>query len=370
MRLAFLLLASAVAALAQQGPPPFVAGEDGSHSYRIPTVAATPKGALVVACEARRRTWVDKSPTDVVARRSADGGRSWEPAQVPLPGAGGAMMDPCLLADPAGGALHLIAAHWPKGDATESAEALWIATSLDEGASWSKPRRIPASALPKGARPMGVGPGAGFVCADGTLVMPVRLSVPSGDARRTRNFALVSRDGGATWKTGGACPAGGEFQIAEATDGRWVALRRNGARRMQTESRDGGITWGPERHRAELGGIEDGCQGSLHRAGQVLLHASPAGAPAKPDFDNRGRLTLWRSADDGATWKDSAVIHPLASGYSCMANLPDGRVALVWESADTTTFPRGRERPAGWMRIDLRLLPASVAKPGSTPVAR
>ncbi len=364
------MLAAAVAAFAQQGAPPFVAGEEGSHSYRIPSLVVTPGGALLVACEARRETWVDKSPTDIVTRRSMDDGRTWEPARTPLTGAGGAMMDPCLLADPSRGAVHLIAAHWPKGADSGQAAGFRIATSTDDGASWAKPREIPATSLPEGARPMGVGPGAGFVSSKGFLVMPVRLSLPAGEGRRTRNFALVSRDGGDTWRTGGACPAGGEFQIAEAPDGRWVALRRSGKRRMQAESRDEGATWGPERHRAELGGVEDGCQGSLHLADQVLLHAAPAGAPASPGFDNRGRLTLWRSADNGETWKESAVVHPHASGYSCMANLPDGRLAIVWESGDAPTFDRTREREPGWMRIDLRLLPAPAGKPDSTPVPR
>jgi hypothetical protein len=51
-----------------------------------------------------------------------------------------------------------------------------------------------------------------------------------------------------------------------------------------------------------------------------------------------------------------------------MANLPDGRVAIVWESGDTPAFVRTREREPGWMRIDIRVLPKGVSDP-SQPLA-
>lgn len=368
MRALLLVLAAAVGA--QQGSPPFLAGREGSHSYRIPSLVATPQGALVVACEARRKTWVDKSPTDIVTRRSADGGRTWEAIQTPLLGGKGAMMDPVLVADPRSGQLLLLAVHWPTGAEEKVPNKLWIVTSADDGKSWGKPRLIPADNLPKGTLPQGLGPGAGIALADGRLLVPIRLTHGTGDKARIRNHAFISADGGSSWKAGGAAPAGGEFQIAQATDGTLVALRRSAIRRLQSTSADLGATWSAERHRAELGGVEKGCQGCLFRAGNVLLHSSPAGAPERPGFDNRGRLTIYRSADNGATWSAGAILHPMGAGYSCMAQLKDGRIAIVWESADTPTFPMTREREAGWMRIDCRLMPASVTDPSKPLVVR
>lgn len=365
-----LLLALATALGAQQGTPPFVAGREGTHSYRIPSLVATPRDALLVACEARRETWVDKSPTDIVTRRSEDGGRTWEKIQIPLRGGKGAMMDPVLVADPRGGRVLLLAVHRPDGAEEKEPATAWVVSSTDDGRSWGKPARLPASALPKAAIPQGFGPGAGIASTDGRLIVPIRIASGTGDRRTVRNHALISQDGGSTWKAGGAAKSGGEFQIAQATDGRLIALRRGGSRRLQSESADLGATWGDERHRPELGGIEDGCQGGLTAAGSVLLHSAPAGSAERPGFDNRGRLTLCRSADNGATWSPGAVIHPLASGYSCMAMLKDGRVAIVWESGDTPTFPKTRERTPGWMRIDCRLMPAAVADPAKPLVVR
>ena len=60
----------------------FVAGEGAYHTYRIPSVIATPKGALLAFAEGRRSGGGDAGDIDVVLRRSTDGGRSWSPMQV------------------------------------------------------------------------------------------------------------------------------------------------------------------------------------------------------------------------------------------------------------------------------------------------
>jgi sialidase-1 len=41
-----------------------------------------PDGSLLVFCEARKQSLADASPTDMVLRRSLDGGRTWLPLQV------------------------------------------------------------------------------------------------------------------------------------------------------------------------------------------------------------------------------------------------------------------------------------------------
>lgn len=88
----------------------FRAGEPNSHgfavnSYRIPGFVATDNGTLVVLAEARKYSCGDKTPHDLVAKRSTDGGITWGPIQMVVePGAvwgpaeggpnGGAVYDP------------------------------------------------------------------------------------------------------------------------------------------------------------------------------------------------------------------------------------------------------------------------------------
>lgn len=368
MRLFLLLFAASVCA--QQKSSPFIAGRDDAHSFRIPSLVVTSQGTLVVACEARRKTWVDKSPTDIVTRRSIDGGTTWEVIQTPLYGGKGAMMDPVLVTNPATGHILLLAIYWPTGAEEKEPNQLHLVTSLDDGRTWSQPRIIPTSALPAGTLPQGLGPGAGIAISDNRLFVPIRLTHIKGKHRNIRNHAISSGDGGLTWNAGGPGNAGGEFQFAQAPNGKLIALRRNGTRRMQSSSDNLGVTWSEEQHRPELVGIEKGCQGCIFRAGDVLLHSAPAGITETPGFDNRGRLTLYRSTDSGTTWSAGAILHPKAAGYSCMAQLKDGRIAIVWESADTPSFPRSRERQAGWMRMDFYLMPAAVADPSKPLVVR
>lgn len=60
----------------------FVSGRDNVHTYRIPAMIVSPSGALLVFCEARKQGIGDASPTDMVLKRSLDGGKTWLPMQV------------------------------------------------------------------------------------------------------------------------------------------------------------------------------------------------------------------------------------------------------------------------------------------------
>ena len=54
----------------------FEAGMYGYRHYRIPGVIVSPKGTIIVFCEAR--SGGDWSTIDICMRRSFDGGESWE----------------------------------------------------------------------------------------------------------------------------------------------------------------------------------------------------------------------------------------------------------------------------------------------------
>ena len=78
--------------------------------------------------------------------------------------------------------------------------------------------------------------------------------------------------------------------------------------------------------------IDPKCQGSL-------IRYAPSDGPGEPLvlFSNVGNkkaregLTLRLSADDGETWTRSKVLHPGPSAYSCLATLPNGKVACLFE---------------------------------------
>ena len=57
----------------------FESGKESYALYRIPGVAVTKKGTVLVWCEARRNARGDWGPIDVMLRRSTDGGKTWAP---------------------------------------------------------------------------------------------------------------------------------------------------------------------------------------------------------------------------------------------------------------------------------------------------
>lgn len=70
---------------------PFTAGT-GANSYRIPSIVTAGDGSLLVFCEARHESWMDKSHTDIVVRRSTDNGQTWSEAVNLTASANGAAM--------------------------------------------------------------------------------------------------------------------------------------------------------------------------------------------------------------------------------------------------------------------------------------
>src|SRR6185503_18957190 len=60
----------------------FIAGQGGYHTYRIPAIVVATNGAVLAFCEGRKNGAGDAGDIDVVLKRSADGGKTWEGMQV------------------------------------------------------------------------------------------------------------------------------------------------------------------------------------------------------------------------------------------------------------------------------------------------
>ena len=55
----------------------FEAAKGGYLLYRIPGVVVTTKGTILAYCEGRQNDSSDWGPTDILMRRSTDGGKTW-----------------------------------------------------------------------------------------------------------------------------------------------------------------------------------------------------------------------------------------------------------------------------------------------------
>lgn len=332
---------------------PFSAGDNGYHSYRIPALAIARNGDILAFAEGRIDTWKDKSRTHIALRRSSDGGKTWQPMQIIAQHGNDACMDPCPVVDRKSGNIYLFAALWPQYAPTAEKNRIILLSSRDHGRTWQE-KDMTSALLTNDRQLGGFGPGSGIQLTQGPhkgrLIVPSRQKLPGGN---TKDIMIFSDDGGKTWKTGQAAPAGGEGQIAEGPSGEiYLNLRASGKRRS-TVSRDGGITWSPLRDEPQLAAPEKGCHASVLGRNGTLLFCGPAGTEPTGNTDNRGKLMLYSSGNSGKTWSAPVLLASGAAGYSCMAPLPDGKIAVLYETGDGSSFIRKSQRPAGWMRLDL-----------------
>src|SRR5687768_4196926 len=88
----------------------FVAGADGYHTYRIPSLFVTAKGSVLAFCEGRKTGSGDHGDVDLVMKRSTDGGRSWSGQQIVYEEGGEAKItigNPCPVQDASTGTIWL-----------------------------------------------------------------------------------------------------------------------------------------------------------------------------------------------------------------------------------------------------------------------
>jgi sialidase-1 len=341
----------------------FAAGEGGIHTFRIPAVVATSRGEVLVFAEARKEGIGDASPTDMVLKRSIDGGRSWLPMQTLVRGQGtDAIMNPVAVADTKSRTVWLMYCLTNRKERGEH-RTHFLTASRDGGRTWTRPREMGPSI--KGYDDTFVpGPGIGIRTRSGRLVIPGYTSVEHPDFKTEKGMhsrVVFSDDGGQTWEMGQPVSIdANECQVAELSDGRLLLNMRQAmgeAARAVAISREGGRHWDSVHYDRALN--ERPCQASLLRydprdaASRTLLFANPDITGAAYAEDRR-RMTLRVSLDDGESWPVSRLIHAGPSSYSGVVRLPDGAVGLVFEGGQQhrREWIRFVRIPWGWLRPD------------------
>jgi len=328
----------------------FTSGEGGYHTYRIPSVIAAANGDLLAFCEGRRDSVKDAGDIDLLLRRSNDGGKTWGPVQVVWDDGPNTCGNPCPVVDVETGNVHLLMT-WNRGDDTESkikagtgkdSRRVFVCESTDDGATWSKPRDITATAKADDWAWYATGPGTGIQLQRGEhrgrLVIPCDHSVvPWKDHGSYQSHALYSDDHGESWqRSESITPGVNECEVVELADGRLMMNMRNYRRsehraRAVSISEDGGATWSKVSHDATL--IEPVCQASIRRLRWpegdkpgVILFANPAST------DKRVNMTVRASFDEGRTWPASRTLYEGPSAYSCLVALPEERIGCLYEA--------------------------------------
>ena len=319
----------------------FTSGAGGYHTYRIPSLLVTPKGALLAFCEGRKTSTSDAGDIDLLMRRSDDGGRTWGPTTLVHEEGGTTPItigNPCALVNATTGIIWLAFCR--------NNDDVLVTSSTDEGRTWATPRTITGTVKKPGWTWYATGPGVGIQLVRGPhagrLVVPCdhRESVVGKPAMFSH--VLFSDDHGQTWTLGGTVAQHtDECQIVELATGELLINMRNywdrdggrpdrGGRRAVARSRDGGATWSPLEFDAAL--IEPVCQASLiaiprpgRPAETLLVFSNPASTTG------RRALTVRVSGDEGRTWPVTIPVNAGPSAYSCLTPLADSRVGLLYE---------------------------------------
>jgi sialidase-1 len=357
-----ILLCGAVTAAQPQRAPQltnvFVSGTDGYHTYRIPALLVTPKGDLLAFCEGRKNSRSDTGDIDLLVKRSVDGGKTWSRPQIVWDDGPNTCGNPCPVVDQRTGVIWLPMT-WNRGEDDEGeitrntskdTRRVFVTHSDDNGRTWAKPEEITAQTKRPDWGWYATGPGVGIQLehgsAKGRLLIPCDHSYKTPeDTTDYGSHVIYSDDHGQTWRLGGIVrPAVNECQVVELSDGTLLNNMRNSDRSQTTRaiatSTDGGLTWSAIRHDPVL--VEPICQASLLRYAMPpqglsrLLFSNPAHA----EPGQRRDMTVRMSEDEGKTWPVRRVLWPGPAAYSCLAVLPGGAVACLFEAGDQHPYKR------------------------------
>ncbi|MER6384532.1 sialidase family protein [Streptomyces sp. NPDC001250] len=353
---------------------PYVSGQGGYATYRIPAVVATRHGTVLAFAEGRRGGISDTGDIDVVLRRSTDGGCTWGPLTVVAAGHGDTRGNPAPVVDPRTGAVILVTCG-NSGSATEGqimrgevpadrGRRVYVQRSRDDGRHFTRPVDITAQVKRPGWRWYATGPGHALALTRGPyrgrLLVPANHSgsPPAGssdtgrEAKYYGGHALYSDDGGCTWHLGFAndrydgVTNANETSAAQLPDGRvYFSARAQGGgapgHRLGGYSADGGATL--NRPYAAQPTLDDvpSVQGSvlqLPGLGAPLLFSGPSVPTA------RRAMAIWSSEDFGHTFTRLRTLSDLPAAYSDLVLLGHDTVGILYETGthtyDTLEFRR------------------------------
>jgi len=327
----------------------FVSGRDGYHTYRIPAIVVTREGKLLAICEGRKNSSGDHGDICLLLKGSTDGGRTWGEQQVIYADPSEedvTIGNPCPVVDQDTGAIWL--------SFCRDNNDVFMTHSEDEGESWSAPLDITGEVKKPDWTWYATGPVNGIQLRGGPnrgrLVMPCDHRVKgAGEWRESgRSHVIYSDDHGVTWRLGDATDWGmNECTVVELTDGTVmlnIRSYRGKGQRAVALSEDGGVSWSECVDDPTL--VEPVCQAGIlrhtwadDRGGRSrILFCNPAG-------NERAKMTVRLSYDEGQTWPVAKLLNAGPSAYSCLVALPDGTIGCLYETGkerayETITFAR------------------------------
>ncbi len=305
--------------------------EAGYTTIQAPALAKSGNDVLLFA-EGRKENMRQEAvrdskrsnATDIVMKRTADGGETWSELAVIAGGGGTVNMRPCLITG-TDGVLYLFYTVDRTGKQTGN-YTVYMQKSTDGGKQWSAPMEIPCSITGYTVLTMA---GHGIQMSNGVLVVPLHCYYG-----KTATIAtMYSDDGGTTWKAG--TPLNGyrnQYANLIEINGKlvmYIGHNGSGNSRKLSYSNDSGMNW----TEPVFATINTGKEGYVSPGATVktadgkIIHFSAngfvagsnyslasVGASINADLDQRKEMYIYRSpdfssgltlqvsSDNGTTW--------------------------------------------------------------------
>lgn len=207
---------------------------------------------------------------------------------------------------------------------------LYLTSSTDGGANWSAPTLINVKYANE--QTCLVGPGKGIVTSSGRIIYPV-YEYTKGTQYTS---VIYSDDQGKTWNRSANMDRGtSEATITEA-DGKLYMFTR-GARGYYV-STDNGATWGTQQKVSDIYYYTD-CQMNAITYSKKIDGKTAILLSAGTGTNNRvnGKIFVGLVQANGSiTWKYERAVNSGKYQYSCLSELKDGTVALLYEDGDAS----------------------------------
>lgn len=341
----------------------FSPGDDNVREYRIPSLITTHKGTLIAACDARVKRKGDlPNNIDIAIRRSEDNGETWEAIKYAIKsGATEGSCDPSIIVDKETGTIWMFVLHGNEGVGLWQSKAgidesttghIYVIKSDDDGLTWSEPLNINSMVKNPEWLCALAAPGRGFQMKNGTLVIPGYFRSEK-EPNLLCSYIFYSKDHGETWSYS-TTPAENttECTVVELADGRLMLNMRNhynkGMRAISYTS-DLGTNWTPLRFDEEL--IDPVCQANMieydYNDEKLLLFANSASSKG------RKNQSIKISYDEGDTWPIQKTIFKGRSAYSCLTQLHDGSIGLLYEKGNRGAIAFKRVT-LNWLKSDVQ----------------
>lgn len=213
---------------------------------------------------------------------------------------------------------------------------LYLTKSTDNGATWSAPTLIP-NVKTDSEQVCLVGPGKGLVTSNRTIIFPVYSYKSTGTIFPTiteYTSVIYSTDNGATWKRS----ANMNVQSSEATlveaDGTIYMFTRHGG---YYTSEDNGATWSSQQ---TVSGISytTSCQLSAMTYSKKIDGKTAILLSAPTSKRTTGKIFVGLvNEDKSITWKYTYAVNGSNHyAYSCLTELNDGSIGLLYENDDAS----------------------------------